>query len=110
MYSWGGFEGGDGPAGEAVHGVGEEDRLLGAGEPHVEEAPFLGEFPFLLLPVLPGAAGEQSVLHPGDEDAGEFQALGGVEGHEVRTSTACGVFAWRRTPSAITPILPWPAI
>ncbi len=62
-----------------LFGVGKVKPLLGPGYPHVEKAA-------LLLQAFQGvhrvAVGQKPLLHPHQEDHGELQPLGVVQGHE----------------------------
>ena len=79
----------------APPGQGEGQRLAGAGDADV------GEPALLLDGVLldAGAMGQQLLLHADQEDVGELQPLGGVQGHQVRRGRRPSSSSWRSSTS-----------
>ena len=75
--------GGHIPVGGAVKhtlaGVDQIELFPGAGNAHIGQSALLLQ---LLLAVHSLAAGEDTLLHTGDKHHREFQALGGVQGHQ----------------------------
>ena len=63
--------------------------MLGAGDGHVEKPPLLLDV--LLAFFYAACMGDDAVLSPGDEHHGKFQALGGVDGHQVHLALQCVV-------------------
>ena len=61
------------------HAVGDVKLLLGAGDADVGKAALLFQISFGILAHL---AGEDTLLHANEEDVGELQAFGGVDGHQ----------------------------
>jgi hypothetical protein len=86
--------GGDGAFGlaadHAVAGVGEEEVFHGAGDADKAEAAFLLHFIGVGGEADGAGVGDEAVFHADDGDEGEFEAFGGVEGHEG--DGAAGVF------------------
>ena len=68
------------PIAEARLGVGEDDLTLGPGEGYVKETALLLEFTRHLCAHL---AGEKTFLQPCDEDDGELETFGRMDGHHV---------------------------
>ena len=60
--------------------IGEIQLALGAGDAHVTQAPLFLETALFGDGHL---MGEQALFHAADEHQGEFQALGGVQGHQL---------------------------